>query len=247
MRIYLFLLLLLAGFSGNAQISVSLPFTVKGKVIDAGNGEILAGATVVNIASQYSALTDATGHFVITCKQGDKLAASYMGYKTVVLVISDGSDYLTQQIALTRQNFQLNEFIVRPKYTQYQFDSVERRSTYQRTLARRHDGSLASPFSFVAEKLSKRSKDMFRFQKAFAQLEDERFLDTKYTPELVAQMTHLTGDTLAHFMNAYPVPYDYARVASDLEFKMWIRTNYREWVAKGRPMPVLHADTVAHP
>jgi hypothetical protein len=30
-------------------------------------------------------------------------------------------------------------------------------------------------------------------------------------------------------MNAYPMDYDYARAATDLELKMWIRFHYREW------------------
>jgi hypothetical protein len=31
-------------------------------------------------------------------------------------------------------------------------------------------------------------------------------------------------------MYAYPMAYDFARTATDLELKMWIRDNYREWL-----------------
>ena len=43
-------------------------------------------------------------------------------------------------------------------------------------------------------------------------------------------MTGFTGDTIGHFMYAYPMPYEFARSASDLELKMWIRNNSKEWL-----------------
>lgn len=227
-----------------AQLGITGAMTIKGRVTDFSNGEALSPVTVVNITTQESAYTDASGYYNLHAHSGEQIAFSMMGYRGALITIADGSDYIPQSVALKRQNFQMDEFIVRPKYTPYQADSISRASTYKRTLLRRHEGSLMSPVTFLAERLSKRSKQMFRFQKAFAQLEDERFIETRYSPELVAQMTHLSGDTLAHFMNAYPMPYDYARAASELELKMWIRINYREWVAKGMPMPKIAADTV---
>jgi hypothetical protein len=47
---------------------------------------------------------------------------------------------------------------------------------------------------------------------------------------LVAALTGLTGDTVGYFMNANPMPFDYARAATDLELKMWIRYNYKQWL-----------------
>jgi len=130
-------------------------------------------------------------------------------------------------------SYQLKEYIVRPKnYTQYQIDSLQRHSTYQRTLARERTGSVMSPVTFIAERVSKRSKQIYNFKKQYYYWEDQRFIDSRYTSELVGALTNLTGDTLAYFMNAYPMPYDYARTATDLELKMWIRSNYRQWVSR---------------
>jgi len=40
---------------------------------------------------------------------------------------------------------------------------------------------------------------------------------------------------MAEFMNQYPMDYDYARAASDLEIKMWIKYNYQDYLKKGKP------------
>ena len=228
----------------HAQLGISGALTIKGRVTDATTGEVIATATVVNVATQESSYTDVNGYYSIYAHEGDQLAFSIIGYRTGTLTIKSGSEYLPQSIALKRQNIQMSEFIVRPKYTPYQADSISRYSTYKRTLLRRHEGSVMSPVTFLAERVSGKSKRMFRFQKDFARLEDERFIETRYSPEMVAKMTQLSGDTLAFFMNAYPMPYDYARAASELELKMWVRNNYREWLAKGRPVPKITTDTV---
>jgi hypothetical protein len=57
---------------------------------------------------------------------------------------------------------------------------------------------------------------------------EQKFIDTRYTPELVTKLTGYTGDTMILFMNTYPMDYSFARAASDLELKMWIRNNYKE-------------------
>ena len=210
---------------------------------DAETGDPLPTATVTNISTQQSVFSNDEGNFEILAHTGDKLAFTYMGYKADQMLVTESSAYTRLHIDLKQQAYKMQELIVRPKYTPYQADSIERASTYRRTMLRQHEGSLASPVTFLAERLSRSAQQRFRFQKEFRRLEDERFTDTRYTPEVVTQLTTLTGDTLAHFMNAYPVPYDYARAASELEFKMWIRTNYREWIAKGRPIPHIVADS----
>jgi hypothetical protein len=58
-------------------------------------------------------------------------------------------------------------------------------------------------------------------------MEQDQFVDSRYTPDLVNTLTNLDGDTLAYFMHQYPMPHDYARTATALELKMWIRYNFK--------------------
>ena len=73
--------------------------------------------------------------------------------------------------------------------------------------------------------------------------ESQHIIDARYTPELTARLTHLSGDTLGYFMNAYPATVALVQETTDLDFMMWIRLNYRDWLAKGKPMPHRIADT----
>lgn len=214
---------------------------MQGKVVDAKTGEELYPVTVVNMLTQQQVYTNEQGYFSITAKAGEQLAFFYVGYKSAERLVMAGAKDI--RIELQPLKVQLSELVVRPRdYTPYQIDSIERRATYKRALARRR-ASAMSPFSFVAEKFSKTAKQTYRFQKTYNYLEDQRFIDSKYTSDLVSELTGLEGDSLAFFMNAYPMPYDYARTASDLEIKMWIRTNYKKW--KLHPIiPGISADSM---
>ena len=103
-----------------------------------------------------------------------------------------------------------------------------------------------SPVTFIAEKLSKRSRRIFRFQKSFNYWEDQKFIESRYTPELVQQLTKLQGDTLAWFINANPIASDYARVASELELKMWIRDNYKAWLKNPQYPPLIQDSSITN-
>ncbi|MCB9047738.1 MAG: carboxypeptidase-like regulatory domain-containing protein [Chitinophagales bacterium] len=204
--------------------------TLKGRVTEKGSGQPLYPVTVVNLSTQKSTYSNPEGYFTIQAVAGDKVAFSYIGYKAAQYQMPISVGVYTADINLEAISYRLQEVILMPDYTQYQIDSIENVKTYRPFLSRSKSSVLGSPFSFVAEKFNKRSKQIFKFQKKFNQWEDARFIDTRYTPELVAEMTGMQGDSLGHFMNAYPMPYDYARAATDLEMKMWIRYHYREWL-----------------
>ena len=203
--------------------------TLRGKVTDGETGRPLTAVTVVNMITQQNAYTDADGNYTLTANKGDAIAFIYLGYKNtqrnMPAALSNGAQL---DVSIYKLSYTLDEFVLRPLYTPYQIDSIQRRSTYSRALARQRSSAM-SPVSFVAEKFNKNSKRIFRFQKSFYYWEDQKFIDTRYSTELVGDLTGLTGDSLAHFMNANPMPYDYARTASELEIKMWIRERFKLW------------------
>lgn len=220
------LLLILLCLSGIKSIAG----TLKGKVTEATNGQAVYPVTVVNVRTQQATYTTDAGYFTIHAEPGDRIAFSYVGYKPIEHIYTTEDEGQSVSVKMVRVSYYLREIILMPGLTQYQVDSIERVKTYRAFLSRRKSNPVASPVSFVAEKFNKRSKQIFRFQKKFGGWEDERFIDTRYTPELVHEMTGLEDDSLGHFMNANPMPYDYARAATDLELKMWIRDHYRSWL-----------------
>jgi hypothetical protein len=207
--------------------------SLQGIVTDAHTHKPLAGATVVNVITQRIAYTDANGFYTIPASQGDVVAYTYIGYKSAERTKPVSVLISTLNVSLERSAYDLQEVFLRPgKLTQYQIDSAERAATYKLPLQRRPPSPFMSPASAVAEMFSKRAKRTYQFQKNFAAGEIEKFIDTRYTPELVTTLTGLIGDSIGYFMYAYPMSYDYAILASNLEIKMWIRDNFKSWTKK---------------
>lgn len=204
----------------------------KGCLRDAESGIPLLGATITNTRSLLAVQTDREGNFSIEGLEGDKVTFSCPGYATETHIILKGLEDVRLTFRMKMSGRQLREVVVKQKYkTVYQRDSADRASTYSRTMAQGKAG-LASPVSFLADRLSPSRRALFRFQKDYKRNEEGRFVDSRYSPELTATLTGLSGDTLAYFINSYPMPYDYARNATALELKAWIRANYRDFLQK---------------
>lgn len=229
LRIALFILTLVGSVPVYGQ-------SMSGIVSDGSTGKLLHPVTVVNITTQKAVYTNEFGAFSIPATEGQRIAFSFVGYKTMQRPITAADINSIVAIKMDILNIELSEFVFRPKT--YSFDSAERRATYTKVLGWHRANSITSPFSFVADRLSRESKMRQKFQRNFYKWENEKFIDSRYTPWLVEQQTNLTGDSLAFFMNAHPMPYDYARTASDIELKMWIRYHYRLWL-KNPVIPVI--------
>lgn len=226
MRLFVFFLLL-CSLHAHAQ-------SVNGVVKDGRTGKPLYPVTVVNVRTQQGSSTDEKGNYTVAARTGDVIAFTYVGYKNKQLTCPDAILVATLNVELEPTEYQLEEFRLRPGHlTQYQMDSAERASIYKFPLLREHSSPVTSPVSAIAELFNKNSRRIFEFQKNFHAGETEKFIDTKYNPEIVEKLTGATGDSIGHFMYAYPMPYNFARLASDLEIKMWIRDSYRKWLKDG--------------
>ena len=86
-----------------------------------------------------------------------------------------------------------------------------------------------SPVTSIYQKFSKKHKNTRKFKNQIVNNEFQKFIDTRYTKELVIQLTKLSDEEAQTFINAYPMEYQYARTASELEIKMWIKYNFLEY------------------
>jgi hypothetical protein len=228
---------------------------MEGIVAENDGGSAMPAVIVKNKTKTQSTMTDVDGKYSIRADKGDEIEFSCMGYYPLTVLMPEAGNVF-RRVSMVKKLFSLEEVEIRPDYTPYQLDSMRRRKLYALDLSREKVsstvmGTIFSPASALAEQFSKKSKQRFRFQKNFVKWEAQKYVDTRYTPEEVASLTGLGGDTLATFMNAYPMPSDYARSATDIEVKMWIRYNYREWAKKPMvlppPIPKESADTLGKP
>lgn len=201
-----------------------------GRITDKERGYPLVPVMVTNLTTRESVLSDDDGHYSIDAKEGEYVAFTFISYKAQQkkMPFSFGTAEIDVQLQST--SILLDEAVI-SSLTKYQKDSILRKQNFARPLAAQHAGFM-SPFSAFAELFSKKSQQTFRFQEQFHTTETQLFIDSRYTEEIVHKLTQLSGDTLAHFMNSNPMPYDFTRTASDLEFKMWIRDHYKQYMAE---------------
>lgn len=194
---------------------------------------------VTNLVTRESVLSDENGHYSIPAREGEYIAFSFISYKAQQKKMPFSFGTAEMDIRLQSTSILLDEATI-SSFTKYQKDSLLRKQNFSRPLAAQH-ASFMSPVSAFAELFSKKSKQTFAFQEQFHKTETQLFIDSRYTEELVQMLTNLHGDTLAHFINSYPMPYDYARTATDLELKMWIRDHYKEYMSRQsyRDIPVV--------
>jgi len=212
---------------------------IYGTVYDEGLG--VEGAVVTNNNSGAVSISDAKGMYRLSFRPGDSVSVRMLGYQDVVLKIpaTQKGDFF-RNISLEPFTNMLSEVVV-SGLTPYQKDSIARRNLYGQALSREWVSGGAAvfhPMSFLAQKVSRKAKQRRNFQLNYTGWENQKFIDTRYSKEFVATVVPLSGDTLAYFMNAYPIPADFARAATELELKMWIKYNYLEW-KKGPHIPAV--------
>jgi hypothetical protein len=224
--------LCLANYASVAQ-------TLSGRISDKESGIGLYPVAITNLNTRISVLSNEDGTYSIEARSGEQVAFTLIGYKAQQKTVPYTIHEPKLDIVLVPVSHLLDEVLIKGM-TKYQKDSLYRAQVFQRPLAARR-ATFMSPFSVLAEQFSRTSKQKFRFQSNFYKWETQQFIDSRYTPQLVEQLTGLKGDTLAHFISSYEMPYDYARAASDLELKMWIRTRYKEYMQeeKFRNIPVI--------
>lgn len=211
---------------------------LKGTVTDGLSGAPLYPATVANLNTHMATYTNEEGNYTLTAKAGDTIQISFIGYSTYKRIAPPALGTAILDISLLPMETQLPMFTVR-SLSKYQQDSMKMQQLYADELGKvvrkpsigfNNGVSFNGLISSLTHKLSKDYKQGKHFMNSFETFEQNKFIDTRYTQDLVNHLTGFTGDTLVTFMNAHPMPYDYARTASDLEIKMWIRYNYRQYM-----------------
>ena len=226
MRLFASLIFLLLPFAGSAQM-------LSGTVVDETTGVPLRGIIIASTTQAgLTTETDAAGRFTILGRGGEAFRFTGPGDALITRRAPEHMGVVPWKVSMHLFQTNLEEVRIRPFSEGYQLDSFDRISTYRRVLGRQRS-SVMSPLSYLLERTSKKQRSLFKFQKEFEQMEDDRFIESRYTRELAGSLTGLTGDTLGFFMRDNPMPFDYARVATELEVKMWIRAQYREWI-KGK-------------
>lgn len=234
------ILLLLAWSSSHGQ-------TLRGNVTDGQTAKPLYGATVIDRRTDQVTHTDELGIFSLQAQYGDSIAFQFSGYHTEIRVANIS---MPLQVELQPLSVRLKEFVVRD-LTPFQRDSMELTSLYSKELntervkpgfSNANGGGFTGIIGSAVQKISRSYKQNKRFKENFEHDMQQKYIDTRYTQPLVTSLTGLTGDTVVLFMNTHPMDYAFARAATDLELKMWIRSTYKTYLQETGNNPVTKVD-----
>jgi hypothetical protein len=224
-KILLALLLLITSKGLYAQLVVT-GFVRNSQSNDSLSNKPLAFVAIENLRTNGIQRTNKEGKFNINARVGDSIVFSRLGYFTYTyVVIDDKVENLDIQL-LSKKNV-IEEVIV--TRTKYEKDSLARASIVKKGLDYEQVNTISSPVTSVYQQFSRKYKDLRKFQSQYKDNEQQRYIDTKYTYDIVNELTKLHGDVAAFFMNAYPMEYKFARTSSEVEIKAWILNNFKEW------------------
>ncbi|HNB80814.1 MAG TPA: hypothetical protein PLP34_04385 [Chitinophagaceae bacterium] len=224
----LFLLFILSAFALQAQIQI------KGGVYDTLSLKPLSAVSIENVNRHKGCFSDSNGRFSIEADWGDVLLITHLAYNRRFVKVKLGIDLNHLGIYLSSKSNKLKPVVIRQGLSQYQIDSLERAQLYKEAFTYEQQKSVFSPISSLYQRFSRKYKNLRHFQAQIIDIEKQKFIDTRYTPELVHVLTKLENDELALFMTNYPMEYDYARAATDLEIKMWIKYNFQDYLKKNK-------------
>ncbi|MCC7028970.1 MAG: carboxypeptidase-like regulatory domain-containing protein [Chitinophagaceae bacterium] len=214
------------------SVSVNAQVLYKGFVYDSVSKATMRMVRVENITTHEGTYTNNVGYFEVDAKDGDYIEFSFVSYKNKVVKVS-GADFSTYaSIFLKSAPIKLKGVTIRKGPTQYQQDSARRASIYQDVLEYEQQKSVMSPVTTVYQKFSKKHRNTRKFKNQIVNMEFQNFIDSRYTKELVMTLTKLPEEEVQPFINAYPMEYQFARTASDLEIKMWIKYNFQEYLKR---------------
>ncbi len=224
------LLFVLLSFIVASQVDAQI--VLKGTIIDSAKKNTINSVRVENLSTHQGDYSNADGFFSIEGKEGDYIIFSYLGFNNKVIRLNSSLNNSNQIVKMSIKTVGLKGVTIKQGPTQYQTDSAKRADIYKDAFDYTQTKSAMSPITSLYQVFSKKHKNMRHFQDQIVDIEKQKFIDTRYSEALTAQMTGLQEEALIKFMQAYPMEVDFARAASDLEIKMWIKYNFQEYSKK---------------
>ena len=226
------IVLLLAQNSGAQQT-----FRLKGTVYDSSRIYPLAGVSVLSTSGTGTA-TNSEGLYEIEVSMKDSIWFSYLNKPTVKYPIAKINDYTQFDLSLQINVPVLREVKVAPR--NYKLDSIRNRIEYEKVFnfQRPNVSSLTSigptgaginidelirVFQF------RKNKQMEKFQNRLILQEQDKFVDHRFSKALVRRLTQLDGGALDSFMTMYRPPYEFALMAAEYDFQLYIKDAFKDY------------------
>jgi len=213
-----------------------------GKVYDAETQTPLEGVSVRDKTKGSGELTDHSGYYSVTAAPRDSIEFYMLGYGRYYYVAGQAGAQ-KMQVFLHVQKYLLPEVQVMA-HRNPKLDSLNRRFenaeifNYRRpSVASTIVGSLFHPISgleYLAN--SAKRKRLRRFQADLIEDEHDRYVDSRYSRQQIADLTGLEGDELEKFRRNYRPSYEEIQKFTEYDMLVYIKDSYKTYLRQKNSM-----------
>lgn len=193
---------------------------VQGYVRDSITGVPIINAIISNETTKKMITPDQNGFFSIAASRGDLIFIDAFNYNFDTVKTNYGMPD-TLRIQLIRTNEVLPNVTVTTTagFSRYQMDSVRRREAFVSDMGDKGKmpkvgkaDNMGAGFGINLDAFSrKRTKDRDKAYNTFDYLENQAYIDYRFSPQKVSQITGLKSDSLVKFMRQYTPSYKWLR------------------------------------
>lgn len=205
----------------------------------------LDGITIRNKRTNDLYYSDTAGYFVIYASRGDTIRFTQLGYFDYEYIFAAGKTTDAGIIRLSPNLEILDTISITKPPTEYESDSLERLKTFSRQLKQQkepfkiYENKLVARSTFgltfdgiissLFQKRARKYKRLWKFQERFNKQEQVLYINSRYNKTIVQNLTDLDDKEADNFMDQYPMDMSFITAATELELKMQILYNYRQW------------------
>jgi hypothetical protein len=212
--------------------------TIQGQIIDVGNNQPLADVAVQNIHTENGIRSDDDGKFALEAGKGQLVEFRKAGYKVLRVRLPNGTFPAYFKVVMEKQSTQ-------PMYDpngvpkDYAADSAKYYALYKREVEYPKMTTMdviRHPFSAM----SKRSQEIWEFQKEFEFYQQQKYIDYTFNHKLVNTITGLSGDSLQAYMQMFRPTYQQLRSMNEYTYYNYIKvtvTAFRERGIRAKQPP----------
>ncbi len=212
--------------------------TISGTVYDSTKLYVVPNVDVFSTSGAHT-ITDSLGAYHITASEKDSLSFFYKGKFTVKFPVKTIGNYTAFDISLQvriKDKYKLLQGITVFGNT-YQSDSAENREEYAKIFNYEKPGihSTFEPGGAAGLDLDgliemfnkKKKRENLAFQRRLLEDEQDRYVEYRFSPQVVQRITGLKGDTLARYRKLYMPTYEFVVSSSLTDFYQYIlNTSY---------------------
>ncbi len=188
-----------------------------GIVKDSATKEIIEYASITNINSNKTTVSNTKGKFNIDVTSGDVISIASINHYFDTIQLTEKiflQDTIVVYIKAITQN--LKEVTVTAILNRYKADSTERRKRFLEDVGSNLIPTVSTANSGAGvginlDRFSRKEKNKRKAFELFEKMEKEQYINYRFSPQLVIRYTTLRNDSLFSFMQQYRPTYKWLR------------------------------------